>query len=77
MKKYLITATRGKVVYEETELTIEAENEEEARYKADDELLDCSSLDGSHPVDMDWEENGDEEYNSDVSEPEIDSIVEI
>lgn len=76
MKQYEIKAFRRKIVYEECEFIVKANSLHQAEMEADNILMECSTIDGSHPADMDWEENGNEEWDRELSRPIIDEIKE-
>lgn len=76
IKKYKVTALRSKTIFEECEFTVDVICDELENEDYDDMAMELAKEKlewrdgGGWDGDLDWEENGDEEYNH-HEDPEI------
>jgi hypothetical protein len=75
MKEYKVTFLRKKIQYETCEMILQASDKESVSNETEYWLDQCSS-DGSHPPEMEWEEDVSE-YDRELSCPYVDSIEEV
>jgi hypothetical protein len=75
MKEYKVTFLRKKIQYETCEMILQASDRESVSSETEYWLDQCS-CDGSHPPEMEWEEDVSE-YDRELSCPYVDSIEEV
>jgi len=75
MKKYKVTFLRKKIQYEVCEMVLQVSDRASVSNEVEYWQDQCS-CDGSHPPEMEWEEDVSE-YDRELSYPCVDSIEEV